>query len=232
LTQVAREADPWLGGSTAKVTPAQRRRMIDACITRDHIHGCSCEGCKAHPDVPCPLRVIPLEVDVYRYLTPQHLEKGPADHHLSNLKAFCDPCNKNAPRMYPLPTPHTPTHTATDTLAALEAVRDEIREDPTTSSGKKLNLDHEVDYRRNMIRFAMKGDYLLTDAHNSARELSDSGRDAAYGYRARLLSTEGPLTDKDPVTKKKAYLQLKEPSDYRLSLEELEAKYPKEGREK
>ncbi|MDE2426849.1 MAG: hypothetical protein KGO96_13190 [Elusimicrobia bacterium] len=238
MAQLTRESDPWLGGSTPKLTPYQRRRMIDACIKRDNVRGCSCAGCKAHPGSSCPLRAIPQDVDVYRYLTPQHLGKGPADHHLSNLAAFCDPCNKNAPKLYPLPTSHTPTHTAADALAALESRRDEIREDATASAGTKLNLDHEPAYRRACFEFLLKGtrdpEYRFTrsEMNASARELSDSGRDAAYGYAARLFSKEGPLMDKDPVTKKKDLVKFKDPGDYRLTADELEAKYPKEGRQK
>ena len=123
-------------------------------------------------------------------------------------------------------------------FAALRARREEIRDDPTTSTGTRLNLDHEVDYRRAVMGFLLKGvthpEYRFTraEANASAREVSDSGRDAAYGYMARLVSHEGPVSDRDPVTQRKVPLYFKDLADYRLSPEELEAKYPKEGREK
>ncbi len=240
MAQLSREEDPWLGGSTARYTEPQRRAMIGEALKTYEPHtGCQCDNqrCPVHPGAPCPFAVLPASVDRYKVLTPQHLGQ-PSDHHLSKIRAFCQPCNRNAPRTAPWPqhTSHTHTHTeeARTTLAALKAARQEIRDDPTTSSGKKLNLDHEVEYRGHMFRFITEGrKYTRSQANNSARELSDSGKDAAYGYAARLFSDEGPLTDENPtVAGKKDVVRFKDPADYNLTLEELEAKYPKEGRQK
>lgn len=234
MAQKTQDLDPWLGGKTPRYTPKQRNDMIDASIRRNGHRGCNCSGCKAHGG-SCPFWILPEAVDVHRFLTPQHGPMGPADHHLSNLDAFCFMCNNNTPAAYAQHTlTHTPTHTpdAAATLAALEARRDEIRDDATASAGTKLNLDHEPAYRRFMFSYAKKATFTAADAHHSARELSDTGRDAGYSYRAKLLSSAGPLTDRDPVTKKRDALRFKDPEDYRLSLDELEAKYPKEGRER
>jgi hypothetical protein len=229
--------DKWLGGPSGspRYTPKQRRDMINMSVQRNGHVGCNCEGCPVHPGQKCFLWTLPEGVNLFKVLTPQHLAKGPGDHHLSNVDAFCGPCNKNAEQLYAQHTiPHTHTHSdAAETLAVLEARREEIRQDPTTSSGKLLNLDHEVDYRRFMFQFVKEGRrYTRSQANASARELSDSGRDAAYGYASRLFSDVGPLTDLHPVTKKKDLVRFKEPGDYKLTLEELEARYPKEGRQK
>ena len=234
MAQLSTEQDPWLGGSTDRYTENQRRRMITAAVERNGHVGCNCEGCPVHPGRRCFLWVLPEGVNLFKVLTPQHLSRGPGDHHLSNVDAFCGPCNKNT-ALYPQHTPHTPTHTdAADTLATLEALREEIREDPTTSSGKKLNLDHEVEYRGHMFRFLVEGKrYSRSQAHASARELSDTGRDAGYAYASRLFSDAGPLTDAHPtVPGKRDVVRFKDPADYRLTVDELQAKFPKEGRQK
>jgi len=236
------EKDPWLGGPSGspRYTPKQRRAMICESVKRNGHAGCNCKGCPVHPGQKCFLWTLPDGVNVFKVLTPQHLEKGPGDHHLSNLDAFCGPCNKNAEQLYaqlPPTHPHTHPAAASDTNAALRARREEIRDDPTTSTGTRLNLDHEVDYRRAVLGFLLKGvthpEYRFTraEANASAREVSDSGRDAAYGYMARLVSHEGPVSDRDPMTQRRVPLYFKDLADYKLSPEELEAKYPKEGRD-
>lgn len=107
MTQQARTDDPWLGGpsGSAKYTEPQRKKMIIECVKRDLRVGCSCSGCPVHPGMPCPLAHLPQGVNMYKVLTPQHLKKGPADHHLTNLKAFCQPCNRNTPSTRPYPQP-------------------------------------------------------------------------------------------------------------------------------
>lgn len=94
MAQLPATQDPWLGGTTARYTPKQREGMIDASIRRNGHRGCNCQGCRVHPGLVCPLWNLPATADVHRILTPHHGPKGPGDHHLSNVDAFCLPCNR------------------------------------------------------------------------------------------------------------------------------------------
>lgn len=68
--------------------------MIHAAVERDG-RGCACKGCKIHKGA-CPLSVLSHDIEIEKFLTPHHGEKGPSDHHLSNIRAFCWPCNRAA----------------------------------------------------------------------------------------------------------------------------------------
>jgi hypothetical protein len=136
MAQLTREQDPWMGPPSggSRYTEPQRRKMIDARIGLDG-RGCSCKGCAVHPKGPCPLATIAPSVDVYKVLT-VHEINGPGHLHLSEVRAFCQPCNRNTK-----PTAPSTQHTRVSVRKSPGAGRESVG--TTTEPSARLVQRHE-----------------------------------------------------------------------------------------
>jgi len=120
----------------------------------------------------------------------------------------------------------------------------ELERDPTSSRAVLLNAEHEPAFRRaafqnvkNQADPAVPGfeKYMgKKDVMSYARELSGASEDAGYSYINRLFAlVVGPLIEVREEFKKGHFQKtciFRKSSDALLTLDELEAKYPKGGR--
>ena len=181
----------------------------------------------------------------YRTLVIHHVDRIIANNWSDNLQLLHWDCNidvrwglpsrrlSNAPATIRPPTPKT-------TDEALSTHRTEVLEDKTTTSAQRTNLENEIEFRKACFQATLDmQDPAVVDRDkfmgrrgmmSYAMEVSGASQDAAYGYVRRLFAPrKGPLVEEPDVYSKLKLVQFRDTKDYKLTVDQLVAKYPKEG---
>jgi hypothetical protein len=127
-----------------------------------------------------------------------------------------------------------------DTAELLLPETGEILADERTTPSQATNIYNETEYRRACFKATLDMyDSSITDADkymsrrqmmSYAMEVSGASQDAAYGYNRRLFAPRvGPLLVLPELDGKIKTVRFRDPKDYKLTIEQLMRKYPKEG---
>ena len=218
----------WLGGPSGSSyrSDAQNRRIKDHCTRRD---GQICTGCKAEEQFLQELHV-------------HHIDGNNKNNFSDNLQLMHESCHHDVTfgvpirRLAPNASPRVCSPAPQNATAQLGTLRKEILADSTSTSSTRLNVLHEVPFRRacfeavhNMYDPAILGDekFLNRLALKSyACEKSGASGDSATDYMNRLFAPIiGPLV----MNEEENCVGFRFTKDQNLSVEELEARHPKEG---
>lgn len=205
------EADVWLGGRGPRLTPSQRRRIREFCIKRD---GTRCMICGRDADLAS------LEID--------HKDGNAGNNLASNLQLVHHSCNsKQWNRMFSM-----------GKLPSVQGKREKGLQAAyidSTSPEVILNREYEPTFRRYCFEQVRKvkvenGSLSKQQLRILAREFVGCSQQTSYSYMERLFAPNGPFIEKQDIYAGTFYVDFRDPRDINLSLEELTAKYPKEGR--
>ena len=218
----------WLGGPTGSAyrTEAQDRNIKQHCIKRD---GMKCMACKMEATFPMELWI-------------HHVDRNIQNNFSDNLQLMHPDCHRDTHSGRPLrrlsayylsrlgtPTPTTPP-------TQLGTRRDELLDNPTTTTNTRLNIEHEVPFRRACFKAVLDMfDPVVVDPEKFLSKLglrryamakSGSSKDASYGYMESLFAPRiGPLI----VEKEENTVKFRNAGDQKLTVEQLMERYPKEG---
>lgn len=221
----------WLGGpkGSSYRTEAQSRRIKEYCSRRD---GAKCVWCGR------------VEDDL-RFFEVHHVALPVSNNYSDNVQLMHPQCNKDARWGHPksqavfvhrTPTPRTEGAEHAGLLpSSLERLGDE-----RTTPSQATNLENEVEFRRAAFKAVLEmydPAFKHPDKYLNRRELmsccmevSGASQDAAYGYVRRLFAMRvGPLVEETELGGKIKTAKFRHAGDDRLTLEQLVAKYPKEG---
>ena len=220
----------WIGGpsGTSYLTSSQKRRIKSYCASRD---GLKCMYCKQHDES-------------LRFMTVHHVDRNTGNNYSDNLQNLHWDCNIDArygkvPRRLEAQRVGIEyTHPPKNADAQLATTRDEILADKTVTVSTRLNIEHEFEFRKSCFKAVLDMfDPAVDDPEKFmgrhglmayAMEMSGSSSDAAYGYMKKLFAPRvGPL--KQEKEGKVHTVKFRHPGDMKLGLDDLMAKYPKEG---
>ncbi|MGD0330229.1 MAG: HNH endonuclease [Nitrososphaeria archaeon] len=212
-----REGGLWLGGRGTRLTPAQKRRIKDFCIKRD---GSRCMICGRE------------EKDAWNNLQIDHKDGNAGNHLASNLQLAHQRCNTMQwNKMF-----QNRQQVSCQPKREIGVLAPSPEYQPT-SPEVVLNMEYEPVFRR--FCFAKAKEAKLngptvsrTDLRILARNYVGCSLQTAYSYMERLFAPNGPFVEKNDYCTGLLYVDFRDPKDINLGLNELEAKYPKEGQRK
>lgn len=159
-----------------------------------------------------------------------HINGNASDHWASNLRLVHHSCNArhwNQGFQSGQRVSHQPKeeNMLPPPQLQLEPVSPEVR----------LNREYEPVFRRMCLAqvkdWKAKGETGSKSALRiEAREYVGCSREASYSYMERLFAPNGPLEEEEDQYAGAFYVRFRDPQDNNLTIEELEKKYPKEGR--
>lgn len=216
-----REQDIWLGGRGSRLTQSQKKRIKEFCLKRD---GEKCMLCKK--DVIDPW----IDLQIHHKNSKSHL------HWASNLELAHASCNSKENNLMYKKTQNNYagvsvqlqrerkngvlTHQFTESIASPEV---------------KLNIEYEPYYRKTMFELVKKSrkeevNLSRKEARVTVRELTGCSQQTSYSYDERLYdSPMSPLMQDTDDCDGALFVRFRDMKDYNLTIEELEAKYPKTG---
>lgn len=197
----------WLGGRGPRLTPAQKRRIREYCLNRD---GSKCMICTRDAERQT------LEID--------HIDGNASNHWSWNLRLVHHSCNsKDWNRRH-----------AKQTMSSVQGERERAA-GSIPSIEISLNKHYEPSFRRYCFARALESKANGTaisknDLRIMAREFVGCSGATAYSYMERLFAPNGPLMEKLDAYDDTPYVRFRDPTDFNLTVQQLESKYPKEGR--
>lgn len=204
-----KNSDTWLGGRGQRLTRYQKERIREYCLRRD---GMKCAICN---------RIVS---DV-RELDIDHVDGNRRNHLASNLRLAHHICNA---RQYHAML-STPSEKEKGTHPQAYADENEAQE-------IHLNKVYEPVFRRfcfeKLLEWKKAGSGVLNRRvlRAMASEYVGCSYQVAYAYMQKLFAENGALKEKEDIGTGEKYVDFRDPSDSKLSLTELEVKYPKEGK--
>ena len=213
--QEEREANLWLGGRGARLTPSQKKRIREFCLKRD---GIKCMLCGREVDA------LSLEID--------HKDGNAANHFASNLQLVHHSCNSREWNRTSLSVQQ-----ASDQCKREKGVlAPHVTREPT-SPEVLLNREYEPMFRRycfHKVRESKTSGTTLTrgELRIDTREYVGCSQQTSYSYFERLFAPNGPFVEKPDYFINTTYVDFRDSKDVNLTVEELEAKYPKDGMRK
>lgn len=216
------EQDTWLGGRSSRLTQPQKKRIKEFCLKRD---GEKCMLCGKEVNDPW------IELQIHHKDGLAHL------HWASNLELAHASCNsKENNRMYwkdKLTMQGVSVQTQRERKNGVLTPR--FEELPIASPEVKLNMEYEPFYRRTMFKLVKdskngKDNITRKQARITVREIVGCSQQTSYSYDERLYdSPVSPLLQEPDALDGTLFIRFRDYKDFNLSIDELEAKYPKQG---
>ena len=202
----------WLGGTGPRLTDAQKKRIRVYCVNRD---GPKCMICGRDADT------LHLEID--------HINGDACNNSAANLRLAHHSCNSRAwNRSIAVQKLSGQPKREKGLLAP------QLELEPT-SPEVRLNREYEPPFRRfcfQKVRESKISETTLSrgQLRLDARDYVGCSQQTSYSYMERFFSSNGPFVEKRDVYANTTYIDFRDAKDVNLTLEDLEAKYPKEGR--
>ncbi len=213
------EEDHWLGGKGARLTRNQRKRIKQYLIEK---YGAKC----VISDCPEPIEANPtLNLEIH------HKNGDSSNNFESNLGLAHHACNSRANQKDARPGLEREKKPAGAPGASFEMLK------PVSAEIVK-NEDYEPIFRRECFRIMLeanrekgsKGVISEKQLRVTAREFVGCSQQTSYSYIERLFSEKGPFEEMIDLATQDRYARFRNRGDTALSIGQLEAKYPKEGK--
>jgi hypothetical protein len=206
--------DTWLGGRGPRLTPYQKQRIREYCLERD---GNRCMICSKEERDP-----LNLEID--------HEDGNSVNHHTSNLRLVHHRCNSREWNRRFWNTQQVSTQSKRGIV--LLAPQDDLM---PISQEVRLNRMYEPLFRRFCLQKVLESKFNgppvnKNELRVTAREYIGCSYQSSYSYVERLFAPNGPFFEKDDYCSGEKFVDFRDQTDVKLSLADLESKYPKEGR--
>lgn len=223
----------WLGGQSARLTQHQKKIIRQHCITRDTSKCMICSREEPNSDLT-------LVID--------HIDGNPSNHMFcmcdvscksNNLRLAHQSCNS---RQYHRSIQLSAQHERERTMMAPQQQQQRQQQNNNTYEARLpksaeivLNEEYERLFRRYCFKLlkekiADKKPISKKDMRITAREFTGCSLQSSYSYTERLYSPLGPFKENEDLYSGARYVTYQDIKDFNMTLEELEAKYPKEGK--
>ncbi len=213
----------WLGGKrkTSRLTLYQRRRIRKFCMDRD---GRRCMIClKEELSEPIE-RSVTLQID--------HIDGINTEHWSDNLRLVHSGCNQR--EYHKTKVQSLSTHERENVRTHAMSTSLEIRQPLSAEIAK--NQDYEPFFRRKCFELLLETrregkPITRKQMRQIARTETGCSLQTSYSYLETLVvAPNAPMKQEEDIGTGTLYVTFKDPRDYKLTIDELMCKYPKEGK--